>query len=115
MYILPTTNDPDINHSLQIVATANEPLQDTYFGLHLTGASPEQIAALEAYYAMKSEPYQTYLLGALDGTNPFVYIDGGSLTLVDAAQHDLPPNHDVPMVVPDDFLGLHIQGGEGRC
>ena len=110
-YILPTTNDPDINHLLQIVATANEPLEDSYFGLYLTGATPEQIAALEAYYATKTDPYKTYLLGALDGTNPFVYIDGGSLTLVDAAQHDLDDN-DVPMVVPDDFpLGTYtVQG-----
>ncbi len=109
---LPTTNDPAINHQLQIVATSSEPLEDTYFGLYLTGATPEQIAALQAYYATKSEPYKTYLLGALTGANPFVYIDGGSLTLVDAAQHDLPPNHDIPMVVPDDFpLGTYTVAG----
>ncbi len=110
-FILPTTNNPAINHSLQIVATSSEPLADNYFGLNLTDATEEQIAALEAYYATKSEPYKAYLLDALDGTNPFVYIDGGSLTLVDAAQHDLDDN-DVPMVVPDDFpLGTYTVSG----
>ncbi len=110
-YVLITENDPAVNHLLQIVASSDEPLADSYFGLYLTGATPEQIAALEAYYADKSEPYKTYLLGALDGTKPFVYIEGSSLTLVDAAQHDLDGNN-VPMVVPDDFpVGTYtVQG-----
>jgi len=101
-YELVTTNDPDVNHLLQINATSNEPLEDIYFGLYLTDTTPEQIAALEAYYAGKSEPYKAYLLDALDGVNPFVYFDGGSLTLVDAAQYDLDDTV-VAMVVPDDF------------
>jgi hypothetical protein len=75
-YVLVTANDPNVNHSLQISATSSEPLEDTYFGLYLTDATAEQIAALEAYYATKGEPYKTYLLGALVGDNPFVYLDG---------------------------------------
>ena len=51
------------------------------------------------------------LKGAADGTNPFVYIKGSTVTLVDAAKHYLGPG-DVAMTVPDNFpLGTYtVQG-----
>ena len=57
--------------------------------------------------AVVPEPYLTYLKAPADGTNPFVYIKGSSVTLVDAAKHDLQAG-DVAMTVPDDFpLGTY--------
>ena len=38
----------------------------------------------------------------MDGTNPFVYIKGSTVTLVDAAKHDI-QGADVDMTVPDNF------------
>ena len=112
-YILETTNDPAINHLLQFAAgtAANEELQAAYFGLYLVD-STVTAADLKAYYADKPEPYLSYLNDAADGLEPFVYIDGFTVSLVDAAQHDLVPQ-DVPMVVPDDFpLGTYTVEGK---
>ena len=113
-YVLPTTNVPTIDHLIQFAAGthANETLEDTYFGLYLTGSSVSA-TDLKAYYAARGMPaaFLTYLQGAADGTNPFVYIKGSSVTLVDAAKRDL-LSMDVAMTVPDDFpLGTYtVQG-----
>ena len=113
-YILPTMNDPAVDHLLQINATVDEPLTNEYFGLKLI-SSTVSAAELKAYYAAKPvpEPYLSYLNSAADGVNPFVYIkaDGLMLSLVDAARHDL-GGVDVAMTVPDTFpLGTYtVQG-----
>lgn len=106
-YILETTNDPAVDHLLQIAATADEALADEYFGLHFVEAESTVTAAeLKAYYDARGvpEPYLAYLKAAADGTNPFVYIKEGalSLSLVDAAKHDIQAT-DVDMTIPDDF------------
>ncbi len=113
-YILPTTNNPALNHDLQFAAGtyASEPLGNTYFGLKLI-ASTVSPADLKAYYVARgvTEPYLTYLMDAADGANPFVYIKGSTVRLVDAAMHDL-GSVDVDMVVPDNYpLGTYtVQG-----
>ena len=113
-YILPTTNNPALDHLLQIDATVNEPLEDEYFGLKLI-SSTVSAADLKAYYTAKPvpEPYLSYLNSAAYGVNPFVYIraNGLVLSLVDAAKHDL-GGVDVAMTVPDTFpLGTYtVQG-----
>ena len=45
-------------------------------------------AALEAYYTARGvpAPYLGYLIGAADGVEPFVYINGTTVKLVDARQ-----------------------------
>ena len=118
-YILPTTNDPDIDHLLQITATVDEPLADDYFGLYFVEAESTVTAEqLKAYYAAKPVPstpldFLGYLNGAADGDNPFVYIkeDLLALSLVDAAKHDLMATDD-DMTVPDTFpLGTYVVRG----
>ncbi len=115
-YILPTTNDPEIDHLLQIEATVDAPLADEYFGLYFVeGESTVTAAELQAYYAARGtpDPYLTYLNNAADGVNPFVYIREAalSLSLVDAAKHDI-QSIDVDMTVPDDFpLGTYVVCG----
>ena len=87
----------------------------SYFGLKLTD-STVSAADLKAYYAARGvpEPFLTYLKGAADGTNPFVYIKGSTVTLVDAAKHDI-LSTDVDMTVPDDFpLGTYTVQGKIR-
>ena len=113
-FILPTTNTSS-DHLLQFAAGthANEALQPTYFGLKLiaTTVSP---ADLKAYYAAKPvpPPFLAYLNDAADGIKPFVYINGSTVKLVDAAKHDLLGGADVDMTVPDSFpLGTYtVQG-----
>jgi VCBS repeat-containing protein len=115
-YILPTTNDPAIDHLLQIAATVDAPLADEYSGLYFVEAeSTVSTAELQAYYAARGvpTPYLEYLNGAADGTNPFVFIKeaGLSLSLVDAAKHTI-QGTDVDMTVPDDFpLGTYVVRG----
>ncbi len=56
-------------------------------------------------------PYLEYLNGAVDGTNPFVYIKGSTETLVDAAKHYI-QDLDFDMTVPDDYpLGKYTVWG----
>ena len=56
------------------------------------------------YYDSKPDPWKAYLLGALDGINPFAYIQGGSTPplLLDAAKFDLIPL-DAAMTIPGDY------------
>ncbi len=114
-YILPTTNNPALDHLVQMSATVSEPLQDTYFGLKFVESESTITAAeLKAYYDARGvpEPYLSYLKGAVDGTNPVVYIKGSTVKLVDAAKHDIQAK-DVDMTVPDDFpLGTYVVRGQ---
>ena len=114
-YTLPTTNVATLDHTLQWTASV-EPLQNAYFGLTLVAAETTVSAAqLEAYYTARGvpEPYLGYLKLAANGDKPFVYIKGSSVTLVDAAKHDLAAgNPDVDMTVPDNFpLGTYTVRG----
>jgi len=108
-YILQTDGDPTKDYLVQFKAgtTTNEPLQNTYFGLKfVAGSSTVTPAQLEAYYDAHGtpEPYLSYLKAAANGLEPFVYIDGSTVKLVDAAKHDLPPaGPDVDMTIPGDF------------
>ncbi len=116
-YILETTNDAGIDHLIQFAegTEASEALADEYFGLYLSNSSVDA-AELKAYYDARavSEPYLSYLKGAVDGLKPFVYIKGASVRLVDAAKHDL-QGVDVDMTVPDDYpLGTYTVAGEIR-
>ena len=104
-YTLPTTNDPADDWLIQFAdgTSASETLANEYFGLYLTD-STVSADFLKAYYTWKGvpEPYLTYLKDAADSTNPFVYIRGSTVTLVDAAKRDLQTVDD-PMTVPDTF------------
>ncbi len=114
-YILDTTNDPAIDHLIQFAAgtSANETLKSEYFGLKLVD-STVSAADLKAYYLARGVPsdFLAYLDDAADGIKPFVYINGATVTLVDAAKHDLIFT-DVDMTVPDDFpLGTYTVQGQ---
>jgi hypothetical protein len=102
---LVTFGNPDEDHLIQFAegTDANEPLADEYFGLYLVD-STVTAGELETYYTDRGvpEPYLTYLIKAANAENPFVYIKGLDVTLVDAAKHDIQAV-DVDMTVPDDF------------
>ncbi|NLE57307.1 MAG: hypothetical protein GX616_03025, partial [Planctomycetes bacterium] len=104
-FVLETLGNPLVDHLIQFAANtvASEPLAAQYFGLYLT-SSTVSAADLEAYYTARGvpAPYLAYLVGAANGTNPFVYIKGSTVTLVDAAKHDI-QSQDVDMTVPDNF------------
>jgi len=119
-YILETTNVPEIDHLVQFAETSatDELLADEYFGLTLVAAETTVSAAdLIAYYEARGIPaeYLTYLTGAANGTNPFVFIKGHpdlSVTLVDGAKH-IVGEYDEDMTVPDDFpLGTYTVEGQ---
>jgi len=114
-FILETENDPAVEHLIQFAAgtAADEPLEAEHFGLYLTG-STVSVADLKAYYAARGvpDPYLAYLNGAADGLNPFVYINGSTVKLVDGAKYFV-QSADVDMTVPDDFpLGTYTVSGE---
>ena len=120
-YILATTNDPAIDHLIQFAAesVSSEELADEYTGLYLDPVATTVTAAeLAAYYAGRGMPaeYLTYLNGAANGVNPFVFIRGASaapwsVTLVDGARHVV-GGSDAAMTVPDDFpLGTYTVVG----
>jgi len=71
-------------------------------------------ADLKAYYAARGvpDPYLAYLNGAADGLNPFVYINGSTVKLVDGAKYFV-QSADVDMTVPDNFpLGTYTVEGK---
>ncbi|MGI6375415.1 MAG: InlB B-repeat-containing protein [Anaerolineae bacterium] len=114
-YILTTTREATIEHLIQFAdgTSTDETLADSYFGLQLI-SSTVTVADLQAYYEARGvpEPALSYLKGAAAGTNPFVYIRGSTVALVDAAQHDL-DSVDVDMTVPDDYpLGTYTLRGQ---
>jgi len=96
------------DHVLQFAAgtAADEPLKAEYFGLYLDPSQSSVSAAeLIAYYNTRTtlpDAYRAYLTDAANGAEPFVYIKGEDVTLVDAAKHDLGAG-DFPMTIPDDF------------
>jgi hypothetical protein len=113
-YQLDSNNDPATDYLVQFKSgtAANEPLASEFFGLKLT-ASTVSPTDLKAYYAARGvpEPFLTYLNGAADGTNPFVYIKGATVQLVDAAKHALLAT-DVDMTIPGDYpLGTYTVKG----
>jgi hypothetical protein len=114
-YILESNNNPALDRLIQFKAgtAADETLASEYFGLKLID-STVSAADIKAYYVARSvpEPFLTYLNDAADGINPFVYIDGSTVKLVDAAKHDILAT-DVDMTIPDDFpLGTYTVEGQ---
>ncbi len=114
-YILVTTNDPAKDHLVQFAAgtASNETLAAEHFGLYLTG-STVSAADLKAYYAARGvpAPYLAYLNGAVDGSNPFVYINGSTVKLADGAKFAI-QGTDVDMTIPDDFpVGTYTVEGD---
>ena len=117
-YILETTNVPTIDHLVQFAAgtVSSETLEDTYFGLKLVDSTVDA-AVLKQYYVDRGVPstpvdFLGYLQDAADGLEPFVYIKGSTVKLVDAAKYDLlSEEHD--MTIPDDFpLGTYTVEGK---
>ncbi len=117
-YILETTKVPAIDHLIQFAhgTNTNESLANEYFGLYLVD-STVSAKDLKAYYVTHGTPSEPidflgYLKDAVDGLNPFVYIKGTTVRLVDAAKWDLlAEEHD--MTVPDDFpLGTYTMEGQ---
>jgi hypothetical protein len=72
------------------------------YGLYLVEYSGT--GDLVDYYDSKPDPWKTYLLGALDGNNPFAYIQGGPTPplLLDAAKFDL-FSWEEAMTIPGDY------------
>lgn len=113
-YILETTNDNLIDHLIQFsnTTTVSEPLTNTYFPLYLVNSTVPN-TTLKSYYDTRGtpEPFLTYLKDAVDSINPFVYISGNDVKLVDAAKHDLIAT-DVDMTIPDNYpLGTYTVKG----
>ncbi len=117
-YELVTDGDPSVDHLIQFAegTESNEPLAEEYFGLYLIDStvSSEDLKDYYVSHGTPSEPidFLGYLQDAADGLNPFVYIKGTTVTLVDAAKWDLlSEEHD--MTVPDDFpVGTYTVSGE---
>ena len=108
-FILGTTNVSTIDHLIQFAGdtVASEDLTVDYYALKLNGISDTKKNELKTYYDSRGtpEPFLTYLKNAVDGINPFAYINaegGNSVSLVDSAKHDLIAT-DVDMTVPDDY------------
>ena len=81
------------------------------YGLYLVAYSG---TGLEAYYDGKPEPWRTYLLDALEGINPFAYIQGGTGTplLLDAAKFDIILLEEA-MTIPGDYPeGIYTVAGK---
>jgi len=106
-FTLETTGDPATaaEHALGFTegTSASEPLADDYFGLYLV-ESTVNITDLQSYFANRGLPalYLDYLIDAAAGSNPFAYISGVDITLLDAAKHNI-DDLDVPLAIPDDF------------
>ena len=82
------------------------------YGLYLVAYSGTD--DLEAYYNTKPEPWKTYLLTALEGINPFAYIQGGSIPplLLDAAKFGLLTLEEA-MTIPGDYpKGIYTVAGK---
>lgn len=109
-YVLNVNGDPTTNHVLQFQtdSVASETLVSQPIGLYLA-TSTVDITTLTNYYNARTMPteYRSYLLSALDGhTEPFAYIttdESNNLQLHDAAQYDIAGDHNIGMVIPDDY------------
>ncbi len=113
-YILETNNVSDKEYLVQFKSgtVASESLSDEYFGLTLIN-STVSADDLKAYYAARTgEPFLTYLNEAVDGINPFVYINGSTVKLVDGARHYFnAPDSD--MAIPGNYpLGTYTVSGK---
>ena len=84
--------------------SSSETLAAQYFGLYLTG-STVSATDLATYYTNRGvpAPYLSYLIAAANGTEPFAYINGSTVLLVDGAKHEFNPSTDVAMTIPGDF------------
>jgi len=96
-----TTDGNEVTNYYLHISEGSE-LVDGVYGLYLVEYAGE--GDLTSYYSTKPEPWQTYLLDALDGINPFAYIKGGLGTplLLDAAKFDLIILEDA-MTIPGDY------------
>ncbi|MFA6552197.1 MAG: Ig-like domain-containing protein [Candidatus Paceibacterota bacterium] len=117
-YILNTNNNIPVPKEILIQfktdTSVNETLRNEYFGLKLI-SSTVNASDLKTYYDERGvpEPFLTYLKNAVDGNNPFVYINGTTIKLVDAARHDILGGADTDMAIPDNYpLGTYIVEGK---
>jgi len=114
-YILNSDNNPSHEFLVQFdpTTTADETLASTHFGLYLTNSTVSNVD-LKTYYDNRGtpDPYLTYLKAAVDGTQPFAFINGSTLKLVDAARYTY-NNVDTDMAVPGDYpLGTYTLSGQ---
>ncbi|NLA86159.1 MAG: S-layer homology domain-containing protein, partial [Clostridiales bacterium] len=97
--------------------TSSEALSGGPFALYLDKSALDEakIAEITAYYETKSDPYKTYLLAALAGTNAFAYIKAGTgdtVKLLDGAQYTL-DSKSISMVIPGNYpLGTYVLNGQ---
>ena len=91
-FFLDADNNASTNYEIQFSydTGVNEQLKKEMFGLYLIN-STTPISDLKDYYDARGipEPFLSYLKNASEGTNPFAYINGSTLELVDAAQYDI--------------------------
>ena len=97
---LTTDGSPASNYYLHI--SEGPELISGEYGLYLVEYSGS--GDLEVYYNGKPDPWKDYLLEALEGINPFAYIQGGSTPplLLDAAKFDLIFLEEA-MTIPGDY------------
>lgn len=89
--------------SFDSTTTLSEALSDEVFGLYLDATTADRNRLVE-YYSSKPEPFKTYLLEALEGEQPFAYIQGGAVEdvmLLDAAKYQVGLQSE--MTIPGDF------------
>ena len=112
-YALYTDGNAGTDYEIQFDGTtSSEDLDDELFPLYLIDTTVLK-ADLKQYYDEKYEPWRSYLKDAVDGLNPFAYIDGTTTNpkLVDAARNDL-ADLKMGMVVPGDYPhGTYIVQG----
>jgi len=107
-FILETDGNAGTNYEIQFDENtdADDDIADGLFGLFLIDTTVLR-EDLKQYYEDRGtpEPYLSYLKDAVDGTEPFVYVDGTTEkpTLVDAAQHDHNGGIKLGMIVPGDY------------
>jgi hypothetical protein len=117
-YKLITNNVASKEYLIQFLTgtQANENLKSEYFGLTLV-SSTVSAANLKAYYDARGvpEPFLSYLKGAVDKTNPFVYIKGDgtkNVKLIDGARHSI-LSLDTDMAIPGDYpVGTYVVSGQ---
>lgn len=114
-FFLDTDNNASTNYEIQFSydTGVNEQLKKKMFGLYLVD-STVSISDLKDYYDARGvpEPFLSYLKNAADGTNPFAYINGSTIGLVDAAQYDI-LGIQKGMIIPGDYpTGIYTVKGK---
>jgi hypothetical protein len=121
-FTLVTDGNADTNYLIKFDSSSisSPVLAPGLYGLYLIDSTVSKID-LKGYYSSKPDtpvPYKTYLDNAVDGLNPFAYIQGDGVNslpvLLDAAQYDLPPVDPipVPMVIPGNYPnGVYLIAG----